>query len=175
MISKYLAEVNMAIADLDVSKILTIIEVLTELRSNKRWLFTFGNGGSGSTASHFAGDLSKACGFKAVCLNDSMPSITAWSNDVDYRVVFQKQLERLSNRGDAVFAISGSGNSPNVIRGLQMAKAKGVFTIGLTAFDGGMLKSVAELSVVVPVKNMEVAEDLHLIICHVIKTALVMK
>jgi D-sedoheptulose 7-phosphate isomerase len=81
----------------------------------------------------------------------------------------------LSNRGDAVFAISGSGNSPNVIRGLQMAKAKGVFTIGLTAFDGGMLKSVAELSVVVPVKNMEVAEDLHLIICHVIKTALVMK
>jgi D-sedoheptulose 7-phosphate isomerase len=108
-------------------------------------------------------------------LNDSIPSVTAWSNDADYRVVFERQLERLSSRGDAVFAISGSGNSQNIIRGLQLAKTKGVFTMGLTAFDGGVLKSVAELSVVVPVKNMEVAEDLHLMICHIIKSSLALK
>jgi len=81
----------------------------------------------------------------------------------------------LIKKGDVVFAISGSGKSPNIIRGLQLAKTKGAVTIGLTAFDGGVLKDVASVSLVAPVKNMEQAEDLHLMVCHILKTALVVK
>lgn len=175
MINKYFNEVTTTIADLEIGKIVSIVEYFRKARGEGATIYTLGNGGSGSTASHFAGDLSKACGCRAICLNDSMPSITAWANDADYRVVFERMLETWCKKGDIVFAISGSGKSPNVIRALQLAKSKGVYTIGLTAFDGGQVKTVANLAMVVPVYNMEQAEDLHLMVCHIIKTALEVK
>jgi D-sedoheptulose 7-phosphate isomerase len=175
MINEYLNNMSHTILELESAKILKIIEVLREAREKKHWIYTFGNGGSGSTASHFAGDLSKACGFKAFCLNDSMPSLTAWANDADYRIVFERQLGNIMDKGDIIFAISGSGNSLNVIRALMFVKEKGIYSIGLTAFDGGQLRNVANLSIIVPISNMEIAEDIHLMICHIIKTALVVK
>jgi D-sedoheptulose 7-phosphate isomerase len=175
VINKYLNDVNAVVLDLEISKVDKIIQIIREVRERKSRIYTFGNGGSGSTASHFAGDLAKACGCRTMCLDDSITSLTAWANDSDYRVVFERQLDNNLSKGDLVIAISGSGNSPNIIRGLQLAKSKGIFTIGLTAFDGGLLKSVADLYVIVPTKNMEIAEDLHSMICHIIKTALVEK
>jgi len=174
MINEYLNSMNRTISDLEPNKILKVIDILRSTRDNKHWVYTFGNGGSGSTASHFAGDLSKACGFKTVCFNDSMPSLTAWANDADYRVIFERQLDKLDKK-DVLFAISGSGKSQNIIRALKLAKEKGIYSIGLTAFDGGQLRDVANISIIVPVYNMEQAEDIHLMLCHIIKTALVVK
>jgi D-sedoheptulose 7-phosphate isomerase len=174
-VEEYLHGMDNALLLIDTAKIVHIIELMIKARGEGATVYTFGNGGSGSTASHFAGDLAKACNMRAFCLNDSVPLVTAWSNDADYKVVFERQLDRLIKKGDVVFAISGSGKSPNIIRGLQLAKTKGAVTIGLTAFDGGVLKDVASVSLVAPVKNMEQAEDLHLMVCHILKTALVVK
>jgi len=174
MVSDYLNGMNRAILEIDTSKIVKMIEVLQAAKKNSKRIYTFGNGGSGSTASHFACDLSKGCGIRAFCLNDSMPSITAWANDSDYRVVFERQLF-LMDKGDVIFAISGSGNSQNIIRTLKAAKDNGIYTIGLTAFDGGALKDVANLFLILPTKNMETAEDLSMVVCHIIKTSLVVK
>lgn len=175
MINRYLNDVNAVVIDMEISKIDKIIQIIKEARERKSRIYIFGNGGSGSTASHFAGDLAKSCGCRTMCLNDSTPSLTAWANDSDYRVVFERQLDSNLNKGDLVIAISGSGNSLNIIRGLQLAKSKGIFTIGLTAFDGGLIKSTADLCIIVPTRSMEIAEDLHLMLCHIIKTALVVK
>jgi D-sedoheptulose 7-phosphate isomerase len=175
MMNKYLRDIENTVSELDTGKLVQIVEKLREVRDNRRWVFTFGNGGSGATASHLAGDLSKSCGLKTHCLNDSSPNMTAWANDADYRVVFERQLIGVAERGDVLIAISGSGNSQNVIRAFKLAKENGIYTIGLTAFDGGALKSIANLAMVVPIKNMEQAEDIHLMICHIIKTSLVVK
>jgi D-sedoheptulose 7-phosphate isomerase len=174
MISDYMNEMSWAISEIDADKILKMVEVLQTAKSKNKRIYTFGNGGSGSTASHFAGDLSKSCGIRAFCLNDSIPSLTAWANDSDYRVVFERQLF-LIDKGDVIFAISGSGNSQNIVRALKAAKEKGIYTIGLTAFDGGLVKELSNLSLVLPTKNMEVAEDLSLMVCHILKAALVTK
>lgn len=143
-------------------------------------IFTFGNGGSAALASHFACDLGKGTlvrhknqkRFRLISLTDNVPLITAWANDHGYEHVFAEQLENLVELNDLVFAISGSGNSPNVLRALEVAKHHGARTIGLTGFEGGKMKNLCDVCMILPSDNMEVIEDFHLSTTHAISSVI---
>jgi D-sedoheptulose 7-phosphate isomerase len=145
-----------------------------------RSIFLFGNGGSASLASHFACDLSKGTvgrtngnrRFRALALTDNLPLLTAWANDSSYENIFAEQLRNFVRREDIVFAISGSGNSPNVLHALEVAKEAGAFNIGLGGFQGGKMKQLCDLCIVIPSNNMQVIEDLHLSTTHAIFTCI---
>jgi len=151
-----------------------VADIIRIARDEGNTVFTFGNGGSGSTAVHFASDLMKTATrpdlkrIRAISLNDNMPLTTAWANDSSYEHVFKEQLENLMKPGDVVIAISGSGNSKNVLLATEFARSNGGITIGLTGFDGGSLKSLASVLVVVPSNDMLRIEDTHLAICHLL-------
>jgi D-sedoheptulose 7-phosphate isomerase len=137
-----------------------------------------GNGGSAATASHFACDLGKntladglPC-FRALSLADNTALMTAWANDTAYDNLFCGQLQTLLQPEDVVIGLSASGNSPNVLRAMQMARERGAVTVGLTGFAGGRLKDLVDLAIVVPSQCMEQIEDLHLVLEHVVVTAL---
>ncbi len=137
-------------------------------------VFLIGNGGSAANASHFAQDLAKGTlssmdakrRFRAVALTDNIGFITALANDEGYDSIFEQQLRNLARSGDILVAISGSGNSPNVIRGVEFAKSIGMTVIGVTGFDGGKLKSLADVSVHIPVDDMGMTEALHAVVFH---------
>jgi D-sedoheptulose 7-phosphate isomerase len=151
-----------------------VVTILEHARMEGRRVFLFGNGGSGSTASHFACDLGKATiddrrpRFKVISLTDSLPTLTAYANDVGYEAVFAEPLLSLSERGDIAIGFSGSGNSPNVLRAMEAAQKRGLATIGFTGFEGGKLKDRVEIQINVPSELMGQIEDVHLIITHVI-------
>jgi D-sedoheptulose 7-phosphate isomerase len=161
-----------AINQVDLDKVELATSWLRQARDEDRHIFTCGNGGSASTASHFVCDVvkgasyQKAKRFRIMALTDSLPTITAYSNDVDYSCVFAEQLKNFAGAGDVLVAISGSGNSPNVVTAAEYARSVGCKTIGLTGRDGGKLGKVVELNIQVPVQHMGRIEDAHLIICH---------
>jgi D-sedoheptulose 7-phosphate isomerase len=150
------------------------IDALWEAFLQERTVFLAGNGGSAATASHFGQDLAKGTlpsmdatrRFRVVPLTDNVGFITALANDEGYESIFEQQLRNLAREGDLLVAISGSGNSPNVLRAVEYAKSIGMKTIGVTGFDGGRLKSVADLGVHVPVDDMGMTEALHGVIFH---------
>ena len=143
---------------------------------NRNNVFIFGNGGSASLASHFACDLGKGTvlngngqkRFRVMALTDNIPLMTAWANDSCYEQIFAEQLRNFVASGDVAFAISGSGNSPNVLRGLEVARSHGARTIGLTGFEGGKMRDLCDVCVVLPSDNMQVIEDFHLSVTHAI-------
>ena len=151
-----------------------IVDIIKAAREEGSTIFIFGNGGSGSTAVHLASDLMKTVNrpgtkrIKALSLNDNMSLTTAWANDSSYEHVFKEQLENLMKPGDVVIAISGSGNSKNVLLATEYARLNGGVTVGLTGFDGGSLKTEAAVPLVVPSKDMLRIEDAHLAICHLL-------
>ena len=145
-----------------------VIEKLEWARKQGKKVFLMGNGGSGSLASHLICDFNKFRRLKAIALTDSISLITAWSNDADYSVVFQEQLRTLAESSDVVIGISGSGNSPNIIKGIEFAKQIGCYTIGFAGFDGGKLAKVADECIIVEVKNMQHSEDMHTLLGHMI-------
>lgn len=169
-ILNYLDESIQCIEDLKkkTDQIQRIIQILEKTRENGKKLFLIGNGGSGSLASHLICDFSKFRKLKAIALTDSIASITAYSNDDNYDVIFKEQLKILAEEGDVVLGISGSGNSKNVIEGIEFAKQIGCLTIGLAGFDGGKLKDVADECIVVEIKNMQHSEDMHTLIGHMV-------
>jgi D-sedoheptulose 7-phosphate isomerase len=138
----------------------------------------FGNGGSAALASHCACDLGKGTTtngnrrFRVLALTDNIPLMTAWANDASYDDIFAEQLTPFIDKGDIALAISGSGNSPNVLKALLVARQAGAFTIGLTGFQGGKMKRLCDLCIIVPSDNMQVIEDLHVSVNHSIFTAL---
>ena len=152
-------------------------ELLRALREEKN-VFIFGNGGSGSTASHFTGDFNKGVSeglpkpFRFRCLNDNIPTLLAVANDFDYSEVFVYQLRGQVSPGDVVMAISGSGNSKNVLKAAHYAKEQGAVIIGLTGYTGGALRALSDISLHVPVDSMQVAEDVHLIFDHLMMAVL---
>jgi D-sedoheptulose 7-phosphate isomerase len=154
------------------------IAILKEARSQGRRIFTFGNGGSSATASHFVNDMVKSVvhphqpRYKVFCLSDNVPVMTAYANDVSYDSVFAEPLAALAEPGDVALAISGSGNSPNVLRAMAVACELGLKRIGLTGFAGGKLKEMCDVCIIVPSDSMQVAEDVHLVILHAIFLAL---
>ncbi len=150
------------------------IPLLVAARSARRTVFLIGNGGSASTASHFVTDLSKVAArgdgpkLRALGLTDNTPSLTAIANDVEYARVFADQLAILGQSGDVLIAISGSGNSPNVLEGVRAARALGMATVGLTGIGGGKLKGMVDVPIVVPSDSMQHVEDVHVSILHLV-------
>jgi D-sedoheptulose 7-phosphate isomerase len=148
--------------------------MLAEARDHDRTIFVCGNGGSAATASHFACDMVKGASFqknkrfRILALTDSMATITAYSNDVCYDCVFTEQLRNFARPGDVVMAISGSGNSPNVVSAVEYANSIGCRTIGLTGRDGGKLGALAGLRIHVDDSHMGRIEDGHMTVCHMI-------
>jgi len=162
------------LASIDLKAISQAIETLDDARRNGRHIFVCGNGGSASTASHFVCDMVKGASFnresrfRIMALTDSLPTITAYSNDVSYDCVFVEQLKNFAGPGDVVMAISGSGNSPNVVNAIEYGNSIGCTTIALTGRDGGKLGPLAKIQVHVPEPHMGRIEDGHMIVCHMI-------
>ncbi len=170
----YKGELLKALESIDLEKIEEAIAILAVARDEGRRIFVCGNGGSASTASHFATDLVKGASFgrnkrfRIMALTDSLPTITAYSNDVNYDCIFAEQLQNFAEPGDVVIAFSGSGNSPNVLCALEYANSIGCRTVAFTGRDGGKLARLAELNIQVSHPHMGRIEDLHLIAMHMI-------
>ena len=168
----YIAEL---ISQLDRSHISQFVDHVLGVRDNKQAIFFLGNGGSASTASHFVNDISLGSRqfenpFRAVSLCDNQAVITAIANDDGYENIFLQQLRTQAKPGDSMVCISASGNSQNLVKAVEWSKANGIYTISLTAFDGGYLKKHTDLNIHVPTKIGEYgpAEDLHMVICGLI-------
>jgi D-sedoheptulose 7-phosphate isomerase len=174
----YLLAVQDVLAHLDHEVVDRMIDVIWRGYEEGRTLFVFGNGGSAALASHFACDIGKgtvagrAKRLKTIALTDNVALITAWANDKAYEEIFSEQLESLAEKGDIVLAISGSGNSPNVIRGLEAGRRLGVQSLVLTGFAGGRAKTLADLCLIVPSDSMQHIEDAHLCATHAIFLAI---
>lgn len=150
-------------------------QTLKFAHEKEKHVFIMGNGGSGATASHFVCDINKgSCveleekKFKVICLNDNVPSILAYANDLSYDKIFVEQLKNFLQPGDVVIGISCSGNSENVLQAVSYAKEKGAKTIGLSGFDGGKLAQIVDIPFVAAVNDMQKAEDVHMIVVHML-------
>ncbi len=177
-IEEYFEGIHRALEALPREALLQIIAQIEAAARDGHVIFLCGNGGSAATASHFACDLAKgtrrpgAPMVRVIALTDNVPLLTAWANDTEYRQVFAEQLRPLVRPGDLLIAISGSGNSPNVLEAVRIARESGAFTIGLTGFEGGKLRELVDLCLIVPNACMEQIEDVHLILQHTITTVL---
>jgi len=177
--SDYRGQVIRAAQTIDLSLVEAAIEEFRQALDDDRQIFVFGNGGSASTASHFATDMVKSAShaapkrFRIIALTDSISTITAYANDLHYEYVFVEQLKNFARPGDLVVAISGSGNSRNVIRALEYATAHGCRRIALTGRDGGKTGLLADIHINVAEPHMGRIEDCHLMICHMIAYAFV--
>ncbi len=170
----YLNEVSALIAHLPVEQIDAFVGRLMEAYDEGRQLFLLGNGGSAATASHLLADFQKCIymaggkTFRALAVTDSVPLITAWANDTHYDNVFAEQLRPWVQPGDLVVAISGSRNSPNVLRAVQVSRELGAYVLGLAGYRGGRLAEMADECIIVPCDNMQRIEDCHMVIGHVL-------
>lgn len=153
-------------------------EMLLECQRRGSTIFVLGNGGSAATASHFACDLAKgtrvngAPTFRVMPLTDNVPLMTAWGNDTSYDRIFAEQLVALVRPGDVVVMISASGNSPNVLRAAEVARAANAITISMTGQTGGKLRRLSDLTMRVPSPSIELVEDAHMVISHSLCVAL---
>jgi D-sedoheptulose 7-phosphate isomerase len=178
LIAGYLDELHGAMRQTLTQDLEGVVSALREARARGAAVVFCGNGGSASTATHFATDLAKntihpAKGrFRTVALTDNVAALTAWGNDEGYDRVFVEQARGLMRPGDVLVAISGSGNSPNVLRAAEFARELGCLVIGLIGFAGGGLKGLCDHALVVPAPAIEQAEDGHLILNHALCTAI---
>ncbi len=173
-IAEYLNRLQNTINLIDIEELNTFMNLLLTARDEGRQIMIMGNGGSAATASHFVCDFNKGLSygkekrFKFICLNDNVPTLMAYANDTSYHDVFVEPLKNFLNKGDLVIGISGSGNSPNVLQAFDYANSYGAITIALTGFDGGKLKQMARHNVHIPINDMQITEDLHMVIDHCI-------
>jgi D-sedoheptulose 7-phosphate isomerase len=173
-ITTYFAELEQMVKSISLSDLRKVLSLLEEAYYNGHRIFIMGNGGSAATASHFALDLAKntimpgAPRLKAISLTDHVPLITAWSNDTAYEHIFAEQLANMIEPGDVVIGISTSGNSPNVINALRLAKESRAYTVGLLGKKGGKMKEIVDAYVLAPGQNIEQEEDAHMILAHII-------
>ena len=174
----YFGELGQVLRNLSYSVVDQITALLLRAYEENRNIYLFGNGGSAALASHAACDLGKGTSveglrrFRVLALTDNIPTLTAWANDASYEDVFSEQLRNFARKDDVVLAISASGNSPNVLKGLKVGRELGTYSIGLTGYQGGKMKGLCDLCLVVPSDNMQFIEDLHVCISHSIFTAL---
>ena len=182
-IQKYLDEIGRILQNLPEAEIARTIDILTQARIKGKRIFVMGNGGSAAMASHFACDLGKGTvqegetRFKVISLNDNVPLLTAYANDFGYETVFAEPLASLAESGDVAIAISSSGSSPNVLRAMDVARERGLTTIGITGFEGGRLKEKVDVCVIVPADSqhpdaMQHAEDGQWVVLHAIFVAI---
>jgi len=178
---EYLDEIKHLLDDIRedvVVKLDRLARILLHARDHRNTIFVMGNGGSAATASHFVGDLSKGTlvegfpRFRAISLTDNIPNLLAWANDKSYDDIFVEQLKNLMQSGDVVIGISGSGNSPNVIKAIEYANTHGAVTIGLSGYDGGHLLRSAQENIHIPSFSMVKVEDMHLLLEHLLTSML---
>jgi D-sedoheptulose 7-phosphate isomerase len=173
----YRDQVLGAIGKIDLAQVETAIEWFREARENGRTIFVAGNGGSAATASHLVCDLIKDVSygrekkFRAHSLQESVATLTAYANDVDFHENVVEQLRNLARPGDVYMALSGSGNSLNLIKGMEYANSLGCRTLALTGRDGGKLGALAQLNICVAEPHMGRIQDAHHVICHMISYA----
>lgn len=150
----------------------TLMNLLVDAKNAGKTIFIMGNGGSAATASHYVCDFNKGVSlgkekmFKFICLNDNIPTMMAYANDLSYADVFVGPLKNFLQPGDIVIGISGSGNSENVVRAIQYANENGGITVGLTGYSGGKIKQLCKYNVHIPVNDMQITEDLHMVLDH---------
>ena len=170
----HVAEVRAVLAEIPLEDMERVVRIILDAYRRGKHVYIVGNGGSATTATHFACDLSKAtivegrARLRVTSLTDNIALLTAWANDTSYEGVFAEQLRNLLNAGDVVIAISASGNSPNVLAAVEVAHALGGTTVGLVGFEGGALKDAVNSAIHVQSKSYGVVEDCHLVLEHAI-------
>jgi D-sedoheptulose 7-phosphate isomerase len=173
-IHRYIEELKQTLADLPEDRIEQVVQALHEARLNNQQVFIMGNGGSASTASHFVCDLGKNTrvkgvpNFRVMGLTDNMALFSALANDEGYDNVFMQQLASHIQPGDVVIGISTSGNSPNVVKAIQLANTIPAKTIGFTGYESGKLGGMVDIDLHVPSHLIEHIEDIHLVLEHLI-------
>ncbi len=176
--SAFLARVGEELAKIDPKEVQTLADKIWDVYEKGRFVFVIGNGGSGSNASHFCEDMGKGTldrkdfdndakkRLKILSLTDNTPYILAWGNDEGFDRVFLEQLKNLASPGDLLIAISGSGNSPNIIRAVEWANKQGLSTYGCTGYSGGKLRDLAQSGLHVALDDMGIVESIHLTAFH---------
>ena len=178
LIVTYLKELEYVINNFSVDKFEEIINVIKDVYKQNKNIFVMGNGGSASTASHFACDINKGVGqklkkpIKVICLNDNIPTILAYANDLSFDDIFVEQLKNVIEIGDLVIAISSSGYSKNILKAVNFANNYGAITVGLTGRDGGQLAKISKYSLIIKSHDTQKIEDLHMIITHILMQVL---
>ena len=181
--SNYSRYLQKAVQSVSEAQITALVSILFDAYVENKTVFVIGNGGSAANASHFAQDLAKGTRvsfdhpkrIKAMSLTDNVAFITALGNDDGYDTIFEQQLRTYANAGDIVVAISGSGNSPNIIKAINWANKNQLATVGITGFDGGKLREINQFSVHVPLNDMCTSESVHTIILHYVALSLMEK
>jgi D-sedoheptulose 7-phosphate isomerase len=170
----YLSRVCQEIRRLDIAQVESVSGLIEHAYDSGRFVFIIGNGGSGANASHLCEDLAKCtlCDFenqkrlKVLSLTDNTAGIMAWANDEGYDRVFVEQLKNLASPGDLLLAISGSGNSPNILKAVDWANRHGLTTVGFSGFSGGRLKAMAHHDLHVAIDDMGIVESIHQVVFH---------
>ncbi len=178
--ANYLQALVKLLKQVNLDAIERVAERLSIARDNHRMIYIAGNGGSASTASHWANDLGKATKrsgcvpIRVMSLSDNVAWLTALANDEGYERVFSGQLENFAQPGDVLVVISASGNSTNLVKAVEFSKRNGVLTIGFLGFDGGILKDIVDEYIWLPTENgsYQFVEDGHVMICHTLTTCL---
>ncbi|MDX2346792.1 MAG: SIS domain-containing protein [Legionella sp.] len=176
--SAYLNKLTSTLNNLDVESIDQAIYVIASAWKAGKQIITLGNGGSAITAQHYITDWNKmipeATGipFRGRTLVDNMGLITAYANDISYEDVFIEQLKNILQPGDLVIAISGSGNSKNVIKAVEYANQQKAQTLAMCGYDGGKLKQCAQYLVHANIHDMQISEDVHAMFCHIVMQTL---
>ncbi|MCM1119035.1 MAG: SIS domain-containing protein [bacterium] len=164
--------------NLNLEDVNTVINVLEEARLANRHIFICGNGGSAATASHYAGDFNKGISenlkikYKFECLSDNIATLMAVANDISYDEVFCYPLKNKMEKGDILIGISGSGNSKNIVNAFEYAKSIGGTVIAIVGYNGGRMKELADYSIHIDINDMQISEDLHMILDHMMMWAL---
>lgn len=176
--SGYIDTLYHAMKKMDKAPFTALCEAMLEAYAHQKTIFILGNGGSAATASHALCDINKgSClelekKFRMLSLADNMAMITAIANDLDYSRIFVEQLRNYLQEGDLILAISGSGNSENVLKAVAYGRERGAKTVGISGFDGGMLAKITDIALVVPIHDMQKVEDGQMMVLHMLMQAL---
>jgi D-sedoheptulose 7-phosphate isomerase len=175
-ISRYFHDLTALVLQLPYNSITKIVSVFLEAFAEQRTVYVFGNGGSAASASHLMCDINKGASAegkrpRVMALTDNASLITAWANDFGYERIFSEQLKTFIKPRDVAFAISTSGDSPNVLLALETAREYGAMTVGLGGCQGGQMKSLCDVCAIVPSDNVQLIEDLHHAMIHSIFVA----
>lgn len=177
-LSKHISDLCTVLAGISTESVQRVVELILQAYRSGRHVYILGNGGSASTASHFACDLSKAAvsgrarRIRATSLTANLALLTAWANDVSYEMVFAEQLLTVADEGDVIVAISASGNSPNVLAAVRAAHGLGAATVALVGFSGGALKDLVDVAVHIESDDYGVVEDCQLAVEHAITASI---
>lgn len=177
-VDRYLDQLRAMLERLSRDDIRAVVDLLERTWRARRTIFIIGNGGSAATASHMMNDLNKMTRVsgqprvRALALTDNVPLMTAIANDQEYADIFADPLANFLETGDTLIAISASGNSPNIVKAVELAKTRGTTVVGFCGDPGGRLAALADLRVVIPAALIGQQEDGHLILNHVVALAL---